>query len=63
MTNTLLKYAISGTFAALMSTSAIAEEIKLEKPAGFGNRPLTIIVPYGAGGGSDPAVARYGQGN
>ncbi|EDM71852.1 hypothetical protein RAZWK3B_17078 [Roseobacter sp. AzwK-3b] len=53
MTKTLLKFAISGTFAALMSTAAIAEEIKLDKPAGYGNRPLTVIVPYGAGGGSD----------
>ncbi len=25
----------------------------LEKPSGFGNRPLTMIVPFGAGGGSD----------
>ncbi len=24
-----------------------------DKPAGFGNRPLTMIVPFGAGGGSD----------
>ena len=25
----------------------------VEKPAGFGTRPLTMIVPFGAGGGSD----------
>ncbi len=29
----------------------------MEKPRGFPNRPITIIVPYGAGGGSDQ-VAR-----
>ncbi len=53
MTKTLVKYAISGALATLMSTSAIAQEIELDKPTGFGTRPLTVIVPYGAGGGSD----------
>lgn len=50
---TILK-TLAATLAAtaLLATTASAEE-KLEKPAGFGNRPLTMIVPFGAGGGSD----------
>ncbi len=35
--------AVSGSFAA----------DNLEKPKGFGDRPLTMIVPFGPGGGSD----------
>ena len=37
---------------AVVSFSATADALP-DKPAGFGNRPLTIIVPFGAGGGSD----------
>jgi tripartite-type tricarboxylate transporter receptor subunit TctC len=37
--------------AALVSAPALAD--LPEKPRGFGNRPITLIVPYGAGGGSD----------
>ena len=33
---------------SLMSTAQA-----MEKPGGFPNRPLTMIVPYGTGGGSD----------
>ena len=36
--------------AALMVPAAVQA---LEKPGGFPERPLTVIVPYGAGGGSD----------
>lgn len=36
-------------FGAGLVTGAPAQE----KPEGFGDRPLTMIVPYGAGGGSD----------
>ena len=37
--------------AALAATPTLAE--MPERPRGFGNRPITIIVPYGPGGGSD----------
>ncbi|WP_224404849.1 tripartite tricarboxylate transporter substrate binding protein [Afifella sp. IM 167] len=37
---------------ALLAAPVGAAEM-LEKPDGYGNRPITIIVPYGAGGGSD----------
>lgn len=40
-----------GVTALAWATAAAAET--LEKPADFPERPLTIIVPYGAGGGSD----------
>ncbi len=40
----------TGFLAAAVTPLAAAQ---LEKPAGFGDRPLTMIVPYGAGGGSD----------
>ena len=32
---------------------AVGSAYALDKPGGFPERPLTIIVPYGAGGGSD----------
>lgn len=53
MTNTILRQIIPGALAALLGTTATAQDAELDKPAGFGNRPLTVIVPYGAGGGSD----------
>ena len=53
MTKTTLKKVLPGALAALLGTTAIAQDIELDKPEGFGNRPLTVIVPYGAGGGSD----------
>lgn len=37
--------------AALFASPVLAD--MPEKPRGFGNRPITIIVPYGPGGGSD----------
>lgn len=36
-----------------LSLSNTVQAEQLEKPDGFGNRPLTMIVPFGAGGGSD----------
>ncbi len=41
--------AFSLVFILCISVTALA----LEKPKGFPNRPITMIVPYGAGGGSD----------
>ncbi len=46
----LAKLAAAAVAASIaVSGSALA----LEKPGGFPDRPLTIIVPFGAGGGSD----------
>lgn len=40
--------------SAIFGGTAVAENAALpEMPAGYGKRPITIIVPYGAGGGSD----------
>ncbi len=39
--------------AAAMAIATAVQADSLEKPAGFGIRPLTMIVPFGAGGGSD----------
>ena len=53
----LLHYIKFGTFVSVLlfvfATTAGLFAQTLEKPAGFGNRPLTMIVPFGAGGGSD----------
>ena len=43
--------AISGLGLLTSANNIVAQT--LEKPDGFGNRPLTMIVPFGAGGGSD----------
>ncbi len=44
----------AGAIAALAAMHLAAPASALpDKPAGFGNRPLTMIVPFGAGGGSD----------
>ena len=40
-------------FAMAVAVGSVAEAGSLEKPPGFGIRPLTMIVPFGAGGGSD----------
>ncbi len=37
----------------LAGASAAFGDAMLQKPEGFGDRPLTMIVPYGSGGGSD----------
>lgn len=44
--------ALTGVVAAFAMTANAAAQ-SVEKPAGFGIRPLTMIVPFGAGGGSD----------
>lgn len=38
--------------AAILAASPVLADLP-ERPRGFGNRPITIIVPYGPGGGSD----------
>jgi tripartite-type tricarboxylate transporter receptor subunit TctC len=48
---TMIRTIHLAVLAALAAGSALAE--LPEKPRGFGNRPITIIVPYGPGGGSD----------
>ena len=44
---------ISAIAALALGVSSALPANALEKPAGFGARPLTMIVPFGAGGGSD----------
>lgn len=51
MSNRWMIGLVSSGLLALSAMPLAAAE--LEKPAGFGDRPLTMIVPYGAGGGSD----------
>jgi tripartite-type tricarboxylate transporter receptor subunit TctC len=41
------------TAASLLAAPLVAGAGELAKPDGFPKRPITIIVPYGAGGGSD----------
>lgn len=57
---------IPGTITAALAASAFfasaASADMLEKPAGFGNRPLTMIVPFGAGGGSDQLARAMAKG-
>ena len=48
---TLTGMAVAAGLAVSVAASASAE--MLEKPEGFGLRPLTMIVPFGPGGGSD----------
>jgi len=58
----LYKKAITGLLlSGALATSAFAAEDTLpdmmEKPGGFPERPLTMIVPYGPGGGSGQVAA------
>jgi len=47
----LIALVTASALAAVVLLSGLAEAQK--KPAGFPQRPLTIIIPYGPGGGSD----------
>lgn len=47
----LATIAVSACALAVGSLAVSAQDI--EKPGNFGRRPLTMLVPYGAGGGSD----------
>ncbi|HUF56697.1 MAG TPA: tripartite tricarboxylate transporter substrate binding protein [Thermohalobaculum sp.] len=47
------RIAASLAVAAVAAAPLAAGAQEVEKPEGFGERPLTMIVPYGAGGGSD----------
>ncbi|WP_108482579.1 tripartite tricarboxylate transporter substrate binding protein [Oceaniglobus ichthyenteri] len=51
--NIFMKLATTSVVTALMGTAAIAQAAIPEMPTGYGKRPITVIVPYGAGGGSD----------
>jgi len=44
---------VSAVAGLALSLSAAMPAHSLEKPDGFGSRPLTMIVPFGPGGGSD----------
>src|SRR5699024_4778586 len=52
--------ALAGAGAVAMLAGPLAAET-LENPDGFGSRPLTMIVPYGAGGGSDQLARAMAQ--
>jgi len=41
------------SMAIVLSLTFAGNAFAMEKPNGFPNRPITIIVPYGPGGGSD----------
>lgn len=45
--------ALSSALALSVAAAGPAAAEMLEKPDGFGERPLTMIVPFGPGGGSD----------
>lgn len=49
------KFSMSLAALAVLATGLVAggAAMALDKPDGFPERPLTIITPYGAGGGSD----------
>jgi len=51
--NIFTKLAATSVMSTLIATGATAQGTLPEKPDRFGNRPITVIVPYGAGGGSD----------
>ena len=52
--NTKAHLWLCGAAATAMMVGAFsASAADIKKPAGFPTRPLTMIVPYGAGGGSD----------
>ncbi len=48
--------ALTGVFAVALPQTAIAGSKEL-KPGDYPNRPITVLVCYGKGGGSDQAVA------
>ena len=49
------KALLGGVLAGILGLGAVgaAMAMDIKKPAGFPTRPLTMIVPFGAGGGSD----------
>ena len=51
----IFSFSVLGLAATMMATPVMvrADEYLPPKPTGFGTRPLTMIVPFGAGGGSD----------
>jgi len=59
-------FAALGVAAVMAASSAAAFECKvseasMDKPDGFPARPLTMVVPYGAGGGSGQVAAAMAQ--
>ena len=52
MIRTLTRGLVGAAAAFVMAAAPIAATA-LDKPDGYGRRPVTMIVPYGAGGGSD----------
>ena len=54
-------FSIAMAVAAGLATWASTGAMALDKPAGFGARPLTMIVPFGPGGGSDQLARAMAQ--
>ena len=52
-----LTLSAAAMLAAGVGTTTIATAAEIAKPSGYPERPITIIVCYGKGGGSDQAVA------
>lgn len=56
------RVAVAAAAAFGFTTVAMAQDQEaLEMPAGFGTRPLTMIVPFGSGGGSDQLARAMGN--
>lgn len=56
-----MKYLSLGAISAcILASSAIAEEL-VQPSDGFPSRPMTLIVPFGAGGGSDSVARAWGS--
>ena len=60
----LAKAIIGLVFGATLAVPALAANLpdKMDKPGGFPERPLTMIVPYGPGGGSGQVARAMIQG-
>lgn len=50
-------FAAAGMVAAIVAGFAVNAAAAIKKPGNYPNRPITIIVCFGKGGGSDQAVA------
>jgi tripartite-type tricarboxylate transporter receptor subunit TctC len=53
-------FALTALLAIGLAVPTFAQE-KIQKPRGFPERPLTIVVPYGPGGGSDQVSRAMSQ--
>ena len=59
--DTLRRGLLTAGVAALLAGAGPATAQQIDRPAGFPERPLSIIVPYGPGGGSDQVSRAMGS--